>query len=188
MKNKDIEIFVEKETKSALGLFVKFLFGGVMSYLWIVHNFVNTEQETAFNNGFGKWLLGISLFLYWITFVWDIIKYFKQGEQENKVGLLINRRGITNFHTPMSEVRLIPWNDIEFIGTKGSLSGNYLIIKVKNPDDYIQKAESFELKKLLRNNRTKYETPIAILINGLDISADELRKKAKIEFVKYKKW
>lgn len=188
MKNKEIEIFVEQDKISILGLIIRTLLIIVIFYLLVLGNIINPETKTIFNDPYIKWVMGFSWIILVVFFIFDVIKFIKSNKEEKQIGLLINRRGITNFHTLMNEVGLIPWNDIEFIGTKGSLSGTFLIIKVKNPDDYIQKAESFELKKLLRNNRTKYETPIAILINGLDISADELRKKAKIEFVKYKKW
>lgn len=188
MKDKEVKIYLEKDTIGIFGLVVK---AGVIAFFlfkFVMANFIDNQQETIFNLPNVKWIIGVSLLIYTIFFVFDIVKYSKQGKPEDVLGLLINRKGITDYHTEMRELGLIPWSEIEFIGTKDSLSGNYLIIKIKNPEDFIQKNPNIELKKILRNKQTKYGTPIAILVNGLDISSNELRKLAKIEFVKYKKW
>ena len=87
----------------------------------------------------------------------------------------------------MKSLGTIFWKDIFAVGTKNTLTDTFLLVKVENPTDYIQKANSdFKLKQQLRSNLLKYGTPIIIPTKGLEKSAHEIKKIIKTEQQKFK--
>ncbi len=92
----------------------------------------------------------------------------------NKSGLVINKQGIID-NTNSSSVGLISWSEITKIYKKKVISIEILIIEIKNPEEYIQKANG--LKKLgLRQNLKSYGTPITLTSVGLKCSFNELER------------
>lgn len=128
----------------------------------------------------------VFLIFYAITTIWDIIKFYKK-EETPQTALLLNEKGITDFLT-FKDLGVIAWEDIKFIGVKNNfLSPNLLIVKVKNPLDYINRAgTNFKLKKQLRENNAKHQTPIVIYTNLLDIPTNKLHGLVKNEWRRYK--
>lgn len=141
---------------------------------------------------FTLWLLSITLKTEYISFIYLIIstsilsvivfetyKYLKNQKKEEPIALIIDQKGITDFQA-FEKLGLIPWEDIEFVGIKNNILSSYLIVKLKNPMEFIGKIQNdFQLKKQLRLNNAKFQTPIVININTLDIKPNRL-----IQFIK----
>lgn len=121
----------------------------------------------------------ILILFFIISTISDIAKFLRK-EDEPPIALRINNEGITNYFQ-FKELGTIPWEDIEFAGVKNNLWGRYVIVKVKNPLEYINKiSANFKLKKLLRENNAKHQTPIVINTNELNITPNELRDWIKL--------
>lgn len=141
---------------------------------------------------FTLWLLSITLKTEFISFIYLIIstsilsvivfetyKYLKNQKKEEPIALIIDQKGITDFQA-FEKLGLIPWEEIEFVGIKNNILSGYLIVKLKNPMEFIGKIQNdFKLKKQLRLNNAKFQTPIVININTLDIKPNRL-----IQFIK----
>lgn len=93
---------------------------------------------------------------------------------DNKPGLIINEKGITD-NTNSSSLGLIKWSDITKISQKKVVSTKFLLVEIRNPEEYIEKAN--RLKKLtLRQNLNTYGTPITLTSVGLQCSFEELER------------
>lgn len=97
----------------------------------------------------------------------------------NQTGIIVNDRGIYD-NTSMSSVGWIKWEDIVSVEiykvptgllTKNSIS--IVLVKVKEPDKYIEPFSSFK-RNILNLNYKNYGTPITINTNGLSYSSAEL--------------
>lgn len=89
-------------------------------------------------------------------------------------GLIIDEMGIEDFSSAISGPKTY-WNDIEAIEAIAIQSQPVLLIKVKNPQTYIDQATGFK-RKMMQLNYKGYGTPISISANGLQISFEELRQ------------
>lgn len=87
-------------------------------------------------------------------------------------GLIIDDDGIRDQSSAIS-LGLIRWEDM--IGYKTEkVSGNqFLLIYVKNPDEYIERLKSWK-RKLLMGNMKIYNTPIAISAHSLQTNFKNL--------------
>ena len=93
---------------------------------------------------------------------------------DKKPGLIIDKEGVTD-NTNSSSVGLIRWSEITGITTKKIASTQFILLQVKNPEEYISKAG--RLKKLsLRQNLNSYGTPITLTSVGLNCTFSELER------------
>ena len=100
---------------------------------------------------------------------------------EKKAGLIIDENGITE-NSNASSIGLIEWNDISEIKTEQVMSTKFLLIKVKNPEKYIEKAKNGIKAKLMKTNMRMYGTPISIATNTLKYDFIALEKLIQTEF------
>jgi hypothetical protein len=126
-------------------------------------NFITRSEIIVFTAG----ILGVAFF--GVASVFLFIKLF-----DKKPGLVINKEGIID-NTHSSSLGLINWSEITKIYKKKVISTEILIIEIRNPETYIQKANG--LKKIgLRQNLKSYGTPITLTSVGLQCSFDELER------------
>lgn len=117
--------------------------------------------------------------------IFEIIRFYKNKDKARLDALKISTEGITALIGPMSKVGTIRWQDIQMVGVNPSMTDNSLIIKVKNPLDYIHKVNmDFQTKKKLRQYNAKFQTPIIIATDDLNIRPQALRDliKKQIKF------
>ena len=88
-------------------------------------------------------------------------------------GLIINNQGVTDNSSGVS-VGLIPWDDIKGINMTNVANQKFLMLVVKNPDEYINRQKGFIKKKAMQMNYNSYGSPISISANGLKCNFDEL--------------
>jgi len=91
---------------------------------------------------------------------------------DNKVGLSVDEDGIYD-NTNASSVGLIKWTDITEIKTEQVASTKFLLIYIKNPNDYISKIKGYKRKLLEMSNRM-YGTPLSISNNSLKYDFNDL--------------
>ncbi len=103
---------------------------------------------------------------------------------DKKPGLIINKDGIID-NSNFSSVGLISWSDILNIESKKVVSSDFLLLKVKNPEEYISRV-SYLKRILLRKNFETYNTPITITSAGLECNFKELEKIILDNYLKYK--
>jgi len=103
-----------------------------------------------------------------------IIVMFRKLFSENAaMGLIINEQGIIN-NSDASWTGLVLWSDIQQIQV-GNIEGNkFLLIILKNPQDYIAKVASPLARKGMEMNYRYVGTPISISSNTLQISFKKL--------------
>lgn len=94
--------------------------------------------------------------------------------QENKPGLIIDETGITDSSSSIA-VGQIPWSDIQNFAVASVMNQKFLMIVVKNPNDYINKQTNALKRRGLIYNHTNYGSPISISANTLKIKLDKLR-------------
>ncbi|KAF2343075.1 STM3941 family protein [Flavobacterium tistrianum] len=162
------EIIIALDKKKLILL----LFAGVVftffSFWFILEpsdfvNFITRSENIVFIAG----ILGLIVFG-----LGSVLLFFKLFD--NTPGLIINEKGITD-NSNSSSIGLIKWSDITEISLSRVMSTQFLLIKVSNPEDYIQKANQMK-KLLLKQNLKTYGTPITITSVGLQCSFEDLEQ------------
>ena len=104
---------------------------------------------------------------------------------DNKYGLIINNEGIID-NTNASSIGLINWADILSIKIENVISTRFLLIFIKNPENYINRAKGLK-RKLLYTNMKMYGTPISIISNSIKFNFDDLEDLIKTNLNEYQK-
>lgn len=102
---------------------------------------------------------------------------------EQKVGITIDQSGITDYSNS-SSVGFIPWADITDIQSKEDKVTQYLLIMVKNPEAYLDKASTTQ-RMILKEKLKLYATPISIITTVLKCNFEELEKAVLEQFNEY---
>lgn len=90
---------------------------------------------------------------------------------DKRPGLIINKEGIIDNSSGVS-AGLIPWNDIENITVTKVMSQRFLMIHVRNPQDYLSKVTNPIKRNTMALNYKSYGSPISISANALEIDFD----------------
>ena len=94
---------------------------------------------------------------------------------DKKAGLIINRQGIIDNSSGVS-TGLVLWSDIEEIKISRVLNQKFLMVIVRNPQEYIGKVANPLKKKGMEMNYKTYGSPISISSNSLQTNFDNLYK------------
>ena len=158
------------------------LLGGIgfvfFSILFIIKptDFVNSiihSQKMIFIAGIA------GLIFFGLGIIMLFIKLFDKNP-----GLIIDEEGIID-NTNSGSVGFIKWSDITEVTTKKIASTELILLQVKNPEEYISKAN--RLKKLsLKQNINNYGTPITLTSVVLQCSFNELEEIILESYKKYK--
>ena len=93
--------------------------------------------------------------------------------KDDKPGIIIDNFGITDNSSGLS-VGQILWTDIESISIYQMLLQKFIILKVTNPQEYIDKEENNYKRKMMILNYKMCGSPISIGSNSLEISFNGL--------------
>lgn len=93
----------------------------------------------------------------------------------NKTGLFIDADGINDQSSGVSAGKIL-WDDIKSIRREQVEGQYFLIIAVKNPQDYIERQLNPLKKKAMVLSYQIYQTPVTISANFLNITFDELEQ------------
>ena len=160
-----IEIPISK-SKITLLLVAALIFVGLG--LWFV--IAPPRSGNAFwNNQTKVTIIGYaSIIFFGICAVYSIYKL-----SDNKPGLIIDHLGILDNSSGMPAGPIL-WSDIEDISVIELYRQKLLMIKVKNPEDYINRQTGLLKRKSMLLNNKLYGAPVSLSANGLKISFDEL--------------
>ena len=125
-------------------------------------------------------IVGIITILFFpLGIIYSLVKIF-----DKKKGLIIDKNGITDNSSGYSN-GLIVWKDIISINVTKVKSTSFLLIIVKNPVEYIGKANYIKAL-VMKLNYKLYGTPISISSTSLKIDFEDLRNIVETEFQKSK--
>ena len=94
---------------------------------------------------------------------------------DNKPGLIINDQGLSDNSSGVAGGQIL-WSDILNISVLKIQRQKFIMLQVKNPEEYINRQASAFKRKMMEMNFKMYGSPLNISSNGLKISFDELHK------------
>lgn len=94
---------------------------------------------------------------------------------DKKAGLIINSQGIIDNSSGVS-AGLVSWKDIQEIKVAQVMNQKFLMLIVKNPQDYLAKVTNTIKRKGMELNYKTYGSPISISASSLKTDFDELHK------------
>lgn len=132
----------------------------------------------------GNWVivLGFTIQIVFGYFIGTLVPRLRNKDS----GLLIDRSGIIDQSTEFS-VGKIPWEGVKSIYKKKMAGSKFMLVEVKDPDFFIEKAEKKTLKKALRRNFRIFGTPAVITATNLKCRFTELEKQLLAAYQVYKK-
>ena len=168
-----IEIPLSKN-KLSLMLFGSLIF--ISLGLWFV-----IKPPTISNPIIGNPTLLLTVGIAGILFFGLCAIFIAKKLPEKTPGLIINNQGVIDNSSGVS-VGLVPWCDIKGINMTNVANQKFLMLVVKNPDEYINREKGFIKKKAMQMNYKSYGSPISISANGLKCNFDELFKILQDKF------
>lgn len=94
---------------------------------------------------------------------------------DNKPGLTMDESGITDNSGGVS-AGLVLWADINGLSVVTVQKQKFILLHVKNPNDYIERQTGIIKRKMMQMNFKMYGSPLTISANGLKITFDELHR------------
>ena len=136
--------------------------------LWFIIN-PPTISNPIFGNHIYLSVVGISSVLFFgICAIYIIAKL-----QDKKPGLIIDELGIIDNSSGVASGQIL-WTDIDSISVIEIYRQKIILLKVTNPQDYLDKQISGFKRKMMSLNFKMYGTPLSIASNGLTTSFEEL--------------
>lgn len=131
----------------------------------------DTFTSVIFRSKYLIFLIGISGIIFSILYLYPIInKLYKLN-----IGLEINENGIIN-NTEYLNLGLIKWSDINNVRVKEFGKGRYLLLDLKNEEDYLNKLNSIVFKFYAKFNKVQYGTIVHIAHSTLECTFEELEQ------------
>ena len=113
--------------------------------------------------------IGIASILFFGLGIFIAIKRLIKSE----IALIIDSKGL-NVNPRRSLTEFIKWTDINGFEEIKIQKTRIVIIRVKNPDYWLDKEISGFRRKLMQFNISNYNSPFNIAASGLEISSDKL--------------
>lgn len=175
-----IEIPLNK-TKLIFGVAFTFLL--VLTGIWFFIEADETAKTSVFflfKNPLVNRIFNILVILIfgWLT-IYGAKKIFK-----NSIGLIIDDNGITD-NSALLNVGLIKWNEITEIKTETYQNSKFLLVFVKEPNQFLENVRGLK-RKMMQGNMNTYGTPLSISPNTLKCNFDELKKLLQERLSKHK--
>jgi hypothetical protein len=104
---------------------------------------------------------------------------------DNKPGLIINSEGVIDNSSGVS-AGIVLWKDITEITTSNVMNQKFLMLIVKNPEEYINRQNGIVKRKAMEMNYKSYGSPISISANTLNTNFEELYELLQIKFTENK--
>lgn len=108
--------------------------------------------------------------------------------KEKDAAIYISEDGIMDISTGNS-IGTIQWKDVEDIKVTDDISNlkqKYLVLKVRNPEDYIARERNGSKRRSLELRFQYYGSPICISARALDCSFEELKEAVMHRYTVYR--
>ena len=109
-----------------------------------------------------------------IFFGFVAVTIFRKFLDKNP-GLILSKQGITDNSSGVS-VGLIPWTDIQEVKITQEVNQRFIMLIVRNPQDYLDKVKNPLKKTAMKMNYNTYGSPISISPNALQTNFEDLHK------------
>lgn len=160
--NNKVEIFRKKRSVFLISLFMIVICSGALYLLTYV---IYPKLPGFFN------LKLTAVVIIAALTIWVVVIVIRQSSRKAP-GLVIDTEGITD-HTNITSVGFIPWNDIlTFELVKGSFGHKLIVVKVKNPDRYINANPKLSASRL--SQLRQFSSPILITATTLEYDPQQL--------------
>lgn len=164
------------------GLIIGMLLSVLMAILWF-YIFINLDGMP------GK-IVTIILFLVSIgTLVFDIVAYVVLSS-EHFIGLFLSADGLNDISTG-NNYGIVYWKDVIKIRIVDDFEHpkfKYIVLKVKDPQQYIDREPLIAKKRSLMLKYHYLGSPICFSNRGLNCSFEELETNVRMYFDNYKQW
>lgn len=167
IKEEQIEIQLSK-SKMIMTFLGSLMFVGLG--IWFLTNPPQSDHW-LFGNSIVIFIAGIVSVLFFGLVAVTIFRKFS----DKKPGLIINKQGIIDNSSGVS-AGLISWEDIQGIKITQVMSQKFLMIIVRNPEEYLDKVANPIKRNTMRMNYKTYGSPISISSNALQTDFDDLHK------------
>jgi hypothetical protein len=155
-----------------------FIVGGAWLFFWTP---TPLAGPSIFRNpAFIKIIGGLCV----VFFGYTLFLYL-QKLKDKTPALIVDNTGITDNSSGLA-VGHIPWGDIIEIKTRRVFNQKFLMVIVRNPQDYISRQKSRVRKKLMQQNHRFYGSPISITANVLQTGFDEVENLLTKKFAEQK--
>jgi len=171
-----MEIYSSKK-KSFLLLIGSLVF--VVLGIWLLLETDNLTSWRANNPTLTRGIGLVSILFFGLGIFISTRRLFK-----SELALIITSEGI-NVNPKKSLLDFIKWDDIQKIEEIKIQNTRIVIIRVKNPQHWLDKETSSFRRKLMQFNLTNYNSPFNISAAGLDISSDKLVETLNTYFDRY---
>jgi hypothetical protein len=166
-KEEQIEIPLSK-SKMILTFFGSLVFVGLG--IWFLTN-PPKSNHWLFGNPTIVFIIGLAPVIFFGLVAVTIFRKFS----DKKPGLTISKQGVTDNSSGVS-AGLIPWTDIQEIKISQVMSQKFLMLIVRNPEDYLDKVTNPLKRNAMKMNYKTYGSPISISSNALQTNFDDLHK------------
>ena len=103
-----------------------------------------------------------------------------------KSGIKVNDKGIFE-NTTFSSLGLLKWSDIQRIEVYTLMSNRFILVFLKNPQDYFNSQKNILKRMLSYLNNVQHKTPVLVNPNTLDCTFEELESAIREGFERYKR-
>lgn len=152
------------KTKLYLLLAASLVFVGLC--LWYI-----SVPDVPFGENFAPLLIGVGivglLFFSLTTFV--LLRMLLSG----KLAIEINDEGIRD-ETSGIAVGLIRWEDIESFAPYTTFGNHFILVNVRNPEYYYERARGSLAKRAMRQNEKSLRTPVSLNCGSVSIPPEQL--------------
>lgn len=175
MEASETKIYLKQKKTNLVDIIISIAFFVYLTYKLIVRNLLDYEGKSMFNDEVGKWMMLAVALVYLFNIIQKIQNYLRRNHPK-KVGLILNKDGISDVETETKVLGIIRWEDVLAVRAESGFMGDLLIIKVKNPEEYLDRIQNqFKLKQTFRKYNAKYQTPVVIKTSHFEKTSQELR-------------
>ena len=126
----------------------------------------------AASTGFGSVLLTI-VGVAAVIFFGACAGFYARKLLDNKPGIVFDERGLFDNSSFVAAGQIL-WADIETVSVLQLHRQKFVVLQVRNPQQYIDRQASAFKRKVMTLNHKLYGTPLHISANGLQVSFDQL--------------
>lgn len=108
-----------------------------------------------------------------IIFFGAVMLLYSQRVFDKKPAMILDDEGFTDNTSGVNTGKVL-WKDVTDIFVKEGMGQQFIMLKVKNPESYIEREKNPLKMRIMNMNNRLYETPINISAKAVKMSFEEL--------------
>ena len=113
-----------------------------------------------------------------IVFFGACMLLYSQRVFDKKPAMVLDGEGFTDYTSGVNTGKVL-WKDVTGISLKEGMGQQFIMLKVKDPEKYIEREKNPLKLRILQINNRLYETRINISAKGMKISFEDLHQLLK---------